>query len=259
VILLAAAHVVVKVYPVIKDVQPSSSAPLAAVIVSGTVAILAAAASGYVLWRSTSRRITAENERQEAALEAERERQQTSLEEERRRLSATLEAEGRRLRERHSFERGERDREELRAILDGLAARLFEIWALVNEANLIATQHVIPDPRKDVAMEAYGPRLKELAGKMWQTSRDAADQVERLRLRLGRDAELLAAAATEVREASEGMATAIFEDELVYTPLPVIGAKLKQQFDTVRTKRAEFAAEAVTFTRAQLHSAAPPE
>ncbi len=47
--LLAAAHTIVNVYPVTKEIPQSSSVALAANIVSGAVGVLAPAASGYAL------------------------------------------------------------------------------------------------------------------------------------------------------------------------------------------------------------------
>ncbi len=110
----------------------SSTVELVAVI----VALLVGVAGPIVLWKNTNRTIRAEHDR----------------------LTNTLRAEDRRLQARLSFERSERDRAELREILDSISKYLYDISRSVQAAKQIA-EGVAVDQSASVDPERVLERL----------------------------------------------------------------------------------------------------
>ncbi len=115
------------------------------------------------------------------------------------RLRAQLYAEDKRHRDRLSFERGETDRRELRGILDALAAHMFGIREAPIEAITTARAYVDPANANRADREFLRERLERRLKRLDVESDGVADQTQRLRLRLGAEAQALIRAADLAR------------------------------------------------------------
>jgi hypothetical protein len=103
----------------------------------------------------------------------------------------------------------------------------------------------------------YGAKLHEIAYAISKESRAVADQVERLRLRLGQDGDQLIRLATVGREQSDGFSSALLADALFYEDPEGPELLIAQQFAAVRSARQEFIDAAFEFTRARLRQPEP--
>lgn len=210
--------------PVIRSIERSSgSSTIEGIAITAAVSLLVAVAGGTFLLRSTKNTITAEADRQREALK-EQFRQQSH----------------------------ETDLEEVRRILDAIASGMFALWALVNESYEILGTFVIPNAMKQAMLHNYGEHLHDIARTISRESRGVADQVERLRLRLGRDGDDLISLATKVREQSDGLGNQLLADALFYEDPAGPEELISQQFAAVRDGRQEFTDAALVFTRARL-------
>jgi hypothetical protein len=167
-------------------------------------------------------------------------------------LRATLAAERERLETRVSFERGETDRAELRAILDQLAAHLSALWILSSRLDGMVASIVkrgVDDEDKD-GFEALQRRLISKVADDLSTARTAAtNSIDQLRLRLGDESQGVLRAATAVCFA----AGAVREKASNREPSRAILAQIKKHRDEMEDYRTTFNTRAFEFTQAHLH------
>jgi uncharacterized membrane-anchored protein YhcB (DUF1043 family) len=128
------------------------------------------------------------------------------------RLAKQLRAELERHREQFAFDRGETDREEVRALIDALAEQLSLIAEAVKDANL--TAHVLADD----SYEEDGPvphlALAEARQQLDQRTEGMIRRLQALRLRLGDESKDLVNLASKARNE----AVAVSGELLVFDP-----------------------------------------
>jgi len=222
------AHLVV---PHVIYVHTSPSTDWSQVVVTLLIGVVAPIITGIFVMRGTRNTISAQ----------------------RKQLELSLNAEGKRLRERAAFERGEGDRTELRQILDSFAEHLGAMSNALSVAGLWAGLAQTAQQRGDTEEGEFRKHVLEQIELMHASRNAAAADRERLRLRLGEEAERMSELSTQMfRLGGESMVLNTRGLDLKST------AGLMTNANRVEELNQEFVAEARKFTEARLHTP-PPE
>jgi hypothetical protein len=197
----------------------SNTVAIVTVIVAGIVGVFGPIVAGAFLWLTTGRTIRAERERH---------------------------------RDELSFQERETDLAELRRILDALAEHVFAIKEGV-DAVIRAAEWRRAEDRPELH-EMWERRQRESAQRLETALEKAAQEIQRVTLRLGSEVDPLVRAAVLVRHTGTGVHLRLFG---VTSPEAASIEAAERERDTLKPLVDRFATEARKFTAARLHEEPP--
>lgn len=183
-------------------------------------------------------------------------RLRTQLAAEEARLVKQLEAEDKRHLDQLAFQRGETDREELRRILDDLAQHVFALQEASSDAVAAAQTAAANWDEENANLDYWRARFESISERIDTEVDKASRQIERVRLRLGDSGMRLVELAHLIRMRASSVGYAFIRDP-PWTPKKL--AEAEDSRKRLNELCATFSAEALKFTRAELHQPAHSE